>query len=148
VRSALVTVGLVLLLGAVAGAQEPPAAPTPSPTPPPPLLKLSREDLLGAQQETGHAEFNLGLRREMWRDPMVRLAYGMGREQASQMRGGPVPLTATDMLMPGPNFDFRLVLAGPFASDWNDLTTQERIGRVAESAVYWGLIVGLARAIR
>lgn len=147
-RTALLTVGVFLLVGAAAGAEEPQAVPTPSPTPPPRLLKLSLSDLIGSQEERGHAEFDLGLRREMWRDPMVRLAFAVSREQASQMRGGPVPLTATNLLVPAPNVDFRLVLAGPFASDWYDLTTQERIGRIAETAVYWGLIVGLARAVR
>ena len=74
---------------------------------------------------------------------MVRLAYWISREEASQMRGGPVPLTATNLLITMPGADPRLVLAGPFAPDWRDLTTQEKIGRISEGAVYWGLIVGI-----
>jgi hypothetical protein len=148
VRKVLITVGVLLLVGAAAGAQEPAATPTPAPTPPPRTLKLNLADLIGAGQERGHAEFDLGLRREMWRDPMVRLAFAVSREQASQMRGGPVPLMATNLFLPAPNVDFRLVLSGPFAPDWNDLTPQERVGRIAESAVYWGLLVALARAVR
>ena len=146
VRIALITVGALVLLGVAAAAEEPAATPTPTPAPQPFSLKLS--DLIEAGQERGHAEFDLGVRREMWHDPMVRLAYAVGREEASQVRWGSPPLTATRLLLPSPAMDFRLVLAGPFASDWHELTPQEKIGRVAESAVYWGLIVGLARALR
>ena len=41
----------------------------------------------------------------------------------------------------------RLVLSGPFASDWNDLTPQEKIGRINEGVVYWGLIIGILSSI-
>ena len=84
-----------------------------------------------------------GPRRAMWDDPMTRLAFGMVREQASQMRWGPLPLTATGRLVPMPGAYPRLVLSGPFASDWNDLTPQEKIGRISEGVVYWGLIIGI-----
>jgi hypothetical protein len=149
-RIGFVTVGVLLLAIAVLGADEPPpvAAPQLSPTPPPRTLKLNLRDLLEVQQEQGHAEFNLGLRREIWRDPMVRLAYWISREQASQMRGGPMPPNANGFLMAFPTADPRLVLAGPFAHDWHELTTQEKIGRVSESVVYWGLIVGILSSLR
>jgi hypothetical protein len=148
VRIALITVGVLLLVGAAAGAEEPLATPTPAPTAAPQRLKLNLNDWLEPKEERGHAEFDLGLRREIWRDPMVRLAFAVSREEASLMRGGPVPLTATSLLMPRPGADPRLVLSGPFASDWHELTNQEKIGRIAESAVCWGLILGLARALR
>jgi hypothetical protein len=40
------------------------------------------------------------------------------------------------------------VLAGPFASDWKDLSTQEKFGRIAETAVYYGIIVEILRGLR
>jgi hypothetical protein len=143
---------VVVLLAAAAGGQTLPAAPASSPTPPPRTLTLNLNDLIGFQQERGHAEFDLGMRRELWRDPMVRLAVGLAREQAAAMRGGlvgaPALWTSTGNLVPMPGANPRLVLAGPFASDWNDLTVQEKVGRVAEQAVYLGLIVGILSNLR
>ena len=79
---------------------------------------------------------------------MVRLAYWSNREQASQMRGGPFPLSANALLMPVPAADLRLAFVGPFAPDWRDLTTQEKIGRIGEGVVFWGLIVGFLSSQR
>ena len=148
-RTGLATLGLLLLAIAALGVDEPQAvpAPGPSPAPPPRTLKLNLRDLLEVQEGQGHAEFDLGLQREMWKDPMVRLAFFMSREEASQMRGGPVPLTTTNSLVTMPSADLRLVLAGPFAPDWRDLTTQEKIGRISEGVVYWGLIVGILSSL-
>ncbi len=149
-RTGFATLGLLLLAVAALGADKPQAAPAPdpSPAPPPRTLKLNLHDLLEVQQPQGHAEFNLGIRGEVWSDPMVRLTYWIGHEQASQMRGGPTSLAANGFLMAFPTADPRLVLAGPFARDWSDLTTQEKIGRVGESAVFWGLIVGILSSLR
>ncbi len=149
-RTGFAILGLLLVAIVALGADEPQAVPAPeaSPAPPPRTLKLNLRDLLEVQQEQGHAEFNLGLRREIWSDPMVRLTYWISREQASQMRGGPMPLTANGFLMAFPTADPRLVLAGPFAPDWRDLTTQEKIGRISEGVVFWGLIVGIFSSLR
>jgi len=149
VRAGFVTLGLLLLAAAVPAADEPAAVPAPEATPPTATrpLKLNLKELVELRGERGHAEFDLGLRRTMWDDPMIRLAFGMAREQGSQMRGGPLPLTATGRLIPMPGADLRLVLSGPFASDWHDLTPQEKIGRIGEGAVYWGLIIGILSTI-
>jgi hypothetical protein len=148
-RASLAILALLVLSTAALASDEPPAAPTPetSPPPPPQVLKLDLNEIVDLRQERGHAEFDLGLRREVWRDPMVRLAFFVTREEASQMRGGPVPLTATNSLINMPSADLRLVLAGPFAPDWRDLTTQEKIGRISEGVVYWGLVVGILSSL-
>ena len=78
---------------------------------------------------------------------MVRLSVGVAREEAAARRGGlvgyPAPYSATAMMSLPPGPDLRRVLAGPFASDWHDLSTQEKFGRIAEGAVYYGLIYGI-----
>jgi hypothetical protein len=149
VRAGFATLGLLLLAAAAPAADEAAAVRTPDATPPAVVLplKLNLKDLVELREERGHAEFDLGLRRTMWDDPMTRLAFGMAREQASQMRWGPLPLTATGRLVPMPGADPRLVLSGPFASDWRDLTPQEKIGRISEGVVYWGLIIGILSSI-
>ena len=148
-RAGFATLGLVLLAAAAPATDEPTAVRPPEATPPPVMLpfKLNLKDLVELREERGHAEFDLGFRRAMWDDPMTRLAFGMAREQASQMRWGPLPLTATGRLIPMPGSDLKLVLSGPFASDWNDLTPQEKIGRISEGVVYWGLIIGILSSI-
>ncbi len=153
-RSILAVLASLLLASATASGQEPPAAP-PSPTPaaaPARTLTLNLNDLVEFQQERGHAEFDLGMRRELWQDPMVRLAIGLAREQSAETRGGlvgaPGPWSATSLLVTVPGADPRLVLAGPFASDWHELTPQEKVGRVAEQAVYLGLIIGILSNLR
>lgn len=148
-RAALVVLGLLLAVVAV-GAE--PEQPAPAPTPPAQTLKLNLDGLLDFQQERGHAEFDLGLRREIWSDPMVRLAMGLAREEAAATRGGLVgadrgPWTATSLLMNMPGADPRLILSGPFARDWHELTTQEKIGRISEGVVYWGLIIGIVSSL-
>jgi hypothetical protein len=148
-RPSLVALSLLLAVGAAFAGDEPPAAPTPEPTAAAPRapLRLDLGDLTTLQEGQGHAEFDLGLRREMWNDRMTRLAYAISREQAAQMRGAPIPRSATDMLivMPGP--DLAQVLAGPFASDWRDLTPQERMGRMGESVVYWSLAIAILSSV-
>jgi hypothetical protein len=148
-RASLAALALLALATTALASDEPPAAPTPdtSPPPPPQALKLHLNEIVDLRQERGHAEFDLGLRQEFWKDPMVRLAYGISREQASQMRGGPVPLTATNLLITMPSADLRRVLAGPFARDWSDLTTEEKIGRITESAVYWSLAIAILSSL-
>ncbi len=140
----------LLLVAAVAYAQDapPPAASTPAPAQPAQPFKLHLRDLIETQGERGHAEFDMGVRREWVADPMVRLAYTVAREEASQFRGGPAPLTATSFLMSAPRPPMGLVLSGPFARDWAQLTTQEKIGRMTETAVTWSLVIALARSFR
>lgn len=149
VRAGFATVSLLLLAAAAPAADGPAAVRTPETSPPAATrpFKLNLKELVELREERGHAEFDLGLRRAMWDDPMIRLAFGMAREQASQMRWGPLPLTATSRLIPMPGADLRLVLSGPFASDWHELTPQEKIGRIGEGVVYWGLIFGILSAI-
>lgn len=60
----------------------------------------------------------------------------------------PDSLAGNGFLMAFPTADPRLVLAGPLAPDWHELTTQEKIGRVSEGVVYWGLIVGILASLR
>jgi hypothetical protein len=149
VRAGFATLGLLLLAAAAPAADEPASVSAPEATPSKATrpITLNLKELVELREERGHAEFDLGLRRTMWDDPMTRLAFGMAREQASQMRWGPLPLTATGRLIPMPGADPRLVFSGPFASDWSDLTTQEKIGRISEGVVYWGLIIGILSSI-
>jgi len=141
------------LLAAAAGAADPPALPTPAP---PGVvnrpLTLNLDHLLDGIPEQGHAEFDNAVRRDLWNDPMARLALAVGREEAAARSGRgiafPAPLAATSVLVTVPGADPRLVLSGPWAADWADLTTQEKIGRIAEGAVYAGLIVGILRGLR
>ena len=83
---------------------------------------------------------------------MVRLSFGLAREEAASRGSGIVstrpPMTAGGLLVVPPGADMRLVLAGPFASDWHTLSGQEKFGRIAEGAVYYGLIIGLVHALR
>jgi hypothetical protein len=153
VRLAVATLGLVLGCVAIVNAQEPQVQPTPGTADAPPerTLKLNLNDLLELQQERGHAEFDTALRRELWKDPMIRLAIGISREQAATARGGLVgyrgPWSAANLLVTMPGVEPRLVLAGPFASDWRDLTTGEKIGRATEGVVYLGLIAGILSSL-
>ncbi len=145
-----------LLIAAVVAPADPPV-PAPSPTPSPPErpatrpLSLDLDKLFDLQRERGHAEFDSSLRQVWWSDPMVRLSFGVAREEAAARRGGligyPAPFSATAMMALPPGPDLRLVLAGPFASDWHDLSTQEKFGRIAEGAAYYGLIYGILRAL-
>jgi hypothetical protein len=93
----------------------------------------------------------LSLRREAWSDPMVRLAFGIGREEAAAGRGGlvgyPVPFTAGGLQAPLPGADLRLVVSGPFAADWHDLSPQEKVARVAETVVSYGIIFEILRGL-
>jgi hypothetical protein len=151
VRTALVIVSSLLFAATAFG--QGPSSPTSTPGPETQRkLTLNLNDLIEFQQERGHAEFDIGARRELWQDPMVRLAVGLAREQAAGTRGGLVGAhgawNASSLLVTMPGADPRLVLAGPFASDWHELTPQEKVGRVAEQAVYLGLIVGILRNLR
>ncbi len=145
-----------LLLAGAAAAADPPApaaAPTPSPAERPATrpLSLDLDKFFDLQRERGHAEFNASLRQVWWSDPMVRLSVGVAREEAAARRGGlvgyPAPYSATAMMSLPPGPDLRRVLAGPFASDWHDLSTQEKFGRIAEGAAYYGLFYGILRAL-
>jgi hypothetical protein len=93
----------------------------------------------------------LSLRREAWSDPMVRLAFGIGREEAAAGRGGlvgyPVPFAAGGLQAPLPGADLRLVVSGPFAADWHDLSPQEKVARVAETVVSYGIIFEILRGL-
>jgi hypothetical protein len=151
VHGAFVIVSSLLFAATALGqnASSPSATPGPDPNR---KLTLNLNDLIEFQQERGHAEFDVGARRELWQDPMVRLAVGLAREQSAETRGGLVgshgPWNATSLLVTMPGADPRLVLAGPFATDWHELTPQEKVGRVAEQAVYLGLIIGILRNLR
>ncbi len=126
---------------------------TPAPTPvsqadaqPPQAFKLDLDKLDESLLDRGHAEFEIGMRRFIWQDPMVRLEMAVQREQWRQKYAGlvvglPTSISANFAFQRGVNP--RLILAGPFASDWQDLTPQEKIGRIAESATYAGLVIGL-----
>ncbi len=147
------TIFLASFLAAAIGAADPPPAPTPAPSgvvnrP----LTLNLNELIDLRPEQGHAEFNSGARRDLWNDPMARLAVAIGREEAAARTGRgiafPAPMSAANLLVTAPGADPRLVLSGPWASDWADLTPQEKIGRIAEGAVYAGLLVGILRGLR
>ena len=153
-RTTLVLLGSLLAAYAAAGTEQP--KPTPAPDGPPAAETQKRPFSLDLhrlldQQPPGHAEFNTTVRREIWSDPMTRLAYGVSREEAAARRGGlvgyPLPFSATGVLASYPGPDPRLVLSGPFASDWSDLSTQEKFGRAAETAVYYGIIFELLRGM-
>ena len=115
-------------------------------TVPPDATQPKAADLL----DHGHAEFAASMRRFMWQDPMIRLQYGLDQAAWDAQRGGikmamPYSIAARVALQPG--VDPRLVLSGPFAADWNDLTPQEKIGRIAEDVTYAGLVIGLLSAL-
>jgi len=148
----------VLILGAiviaqpVAGADQ---APTPVPAAPAdtPRRPLSlRLDHLLDQDATRHAEFNLSARRVIWEDKMVRLALALEREEAAARRGGqigvPVPMTASSSFLPVQGPDLRLVLGGPLAADWHDLSPREKVGRVTETVVTYGIIFEIVRGLQ
>ncbi len=144
-----------LLVTGVAAAEPPAPTPAPGQGVPPAAtrrLSLDLDTVLAPPQERGHAEFDSSLRRVWWSDPMVRLSFGLAREEAASHGSGIVstrpPMTAAGLLAVPPGADMRLVLAGPFASDWHTLSGQEKFGRIAESAVYYGLIIGLVHAMR
>ena len=150
----LLLLGLAPIAGRAAGADQ---VPTPLPEPtltaeaPERPLSLSLDRVVD-QHGRGHSEFDLSLRREIWSDPMVRLAFGIGREEAAARRGGlvgyPVPFTAGSLRVPLPGADLRLVLSGPFAADWHNLSTQEKVGRVAETVIYYGIIFEILRGLQ
>ena len=154
-RTAFALLASLTIAGAIAAADPPVPAPSPSPSPaerpaarP---LSLDLDKLFDLRRERGHAEFDSSLRQVWWNDPMVRLSVGVAREEAAARRGGlvgyPAPFSATAMMSRPPGPDLRLVLAGPFASDWHDLSAQEKFGRIAEGAAYYGLIYGILRAL-
>ncbi len=121
----------------------PAARPAPSP---PQTFRLNLDKGDQWLLDRGHAEFERGMRQFIWQDPMVRLEMAVQKEQWRQRYAGlgavlPASISANVAFQQG--VSPRLILAGPFASDWQDLTTQERIGRVAETATYAGLIIGL-----
>ncbi len=141
------------LLRPAARADELPGA---APEPAPPAVARERRLSLGLERALvepprGHAEFDLSLRRQAWDDPMARLAFALGREESAARRGGLagsyVPFSATTLVLTLPGADVRRVLAGPFADDWQDLSTQEKIGRAAETVVYYGVLYEILRGL-
>ena len=139
------------LLAAAVGA-DPPPTPTPAPDVARRPLTLDLDRVVGFGPDRGHAEFDSTLRREMWADPMVRLGVAVGREEAAARAGRgitfPPSYSAGYLLVTMPGPDPRLVLKGPWAADWHDLSTQEKIGRLAEGAAYAGLIIGILHGLR
>ncbi len=139
-----------LAAGAAAPQPEQPAAPVPEPTPAARAFSLKIGDVL-SRYERGNAEFDPAPRRVVWDDPMTRLAGFVAREQAAARRGGlvglPVPLDPGNVMMTVPGPSYRLVLAGPFAADWDTLTPQEKAGRLAETAVAYGIVFEIMRAL-
>jgi hypothetical protein len=148
----LMLLASILIAGGATGAGQadnPPPGPAPTVDTPERLLLL---DLNRALDERGRAEFDLSLRRDAWSDPMVRLGFGVAREEAAARWGGlvgyPVAFTAGSFQVPPPPVDLRLVLSGPFAADWQDLSPQERVVRVTETVVYYGLIFEILRELQ
>lgn len=145
---------MVFLAGvfvAAAAAADPPPTPAPQPEAAKRPFSLNLDQLVDLDHDRGHSEFNVTMRREMWNDPMVRLAFAVSREEAAARRGGMLgfdaPFTAGSLVMNMPAADFRLVLKGPWAEDWHDLSTGEKIGRVTETAVTYGILLEILRAL-
>ena len=146
----------VAALAAAQPAPAPPSAPAPAPTPAPEVAKrpltLDLDRAVNLEPDRGHAEFDMTSRREVWADPMVRLGMALGREEAAATSGRgisfPPALSPGYLLATTPGADPRLILKGPWAEDWHDLSTQEKIGRIAEDAVYAGLIIGILHSLR
>jgi len=143
---------LTCALVAAVAAADPPPTPTPAPDVAERPLTLDLDRVVGFGPERGHAEFDFTPRRDMWNDPMVRLGAAIGREEAAARSGRgisfPPSFSSAYLLATAPGADPRLVLKGPWAEDWRDLSTQERIGRIAEGAVYAGLIIGILHSLR
>ncbi len=143
-----------LAAGTAASQPEPPATPAPEPTPAPTAaprtLSLKIGDVL-SHYERGNAEFDPAVRRVVWDDPMARLAGFVAREQAAARRGGliglPDPIAPGNVMLTVPGPSSQLVLAGPFAADWRTLTAQEKAGRLAETAVAYGIMFEVMRAL-
>ncbi|MFI5143533.1 MAG: hypothetical protein ACHQQS_13570 [Thermoanaerobaculales bacterium] len=131
----------------------PPDTPGPAtPTAPQRTVTMNLDQLIDFNQERGHAEFDPAWRREAWKDPMVRLEWGIAREQWTMQRGfvggSGIPWGVSSYMRFQSGVDPRLVLRGPWAADWHELTPQEKIGRIVETGVYAGLIIGLLHALR
>ena len=154
--SGAVVVAFLILGAAVRAAAGGDEFPTPTPAPEPPpaaaprALSLKIGDVL-SHYERGNAEFDPAERRVLWDDPMARLAGFVAREQAAARRGGlvrlPVPASPGNVMVTVPGPSYRLVLAGPFAADWRILSAQEKAGRLAETAVSYGIMVEILRAL-
>ena len=143
---------LALSLVAALAAADPGPTPTPAPEVAKRPLTLDLDRAVSLEPDRGHAEFDMTSRREVWADPMVRLGMALGREEeaATSRRGISFPpsLSPGYLLATTPGADPRLILKGPWAEDWQDLSTQEKIGRIAEDAVYAGLIIGILHSLR
>jgi hypothetical protein len=116
-----------------------------------PRLTLGLDPALG-ETWAKHSEFNPSFRREIWSDPMVRLGFALSREEAAARQGGLVGypvlfVTAGGLQVPAAPGDLRLVLSGPLARDWHDLSPEEKFGRMTETVVYYGLLFELARSL-
>jgi len=158
VRVASLTPLLMVLGTTFASAQLPAPSPQPtsqttSPTAPHERsITLNLNQLIDLNEERGHAEFDPAWRREAWKDPMVRLEWGVAREQWAMRRGfiggSGIPWGVSSYMRFQPGVDPRLILKGPWAADWHELTPEEKIGRLVETGVYAGLIIGLLHALR
>ncbi len=156
-RAASRFLAAMLLAPAIALAQAPvpPAQATPQPSAPATQQRsvtMNLNQLIDFNEERGHAEFDPAWRREAWKDPMSHLEWAAAREQWAMQRGfiggSGVPWGVSSYLKLQPGVDPRLVLKGPWAADWHELTPEEKIGRLAETGVYAGLIIGLLHALR
>jgi len=139
---------VMLLAFAISGAAQ-------NSTPPPSQprqLSLDLDRIFELREEPGHAEFDSRERRLAWRDPMIRLSLAVDRELWVARRGGltgsGVPWSLGINLGYTPGADLRLVLAGPWAEDWHELSTPEKIGRAAEGAAVAGLFIGMLNWLR
>jgi len=145
------------IVAAAAAAENPvpAAAPTPEATPAPEAanhpFSLNLHRIAAGDDRTGHAEFNLDIRREFWIDPMIRLSFALDREQVAARSSGtfgfPTQAVAGPAPLIIPSADPRMVLQGPWAADWHDLTTGEKIGRATETAVTYGIIFEILRSL-
>ena len=66
---------------------------------------------------------------------------------AQSLVGLPVSASPGNVMVTVPGPSYRLVLAGPFAADWRILSAQEKAGRLAETAVSYGIMVEILRAL-
>jgi hypothetical protein len=114
-------------------------------------LTLNLDQLLDLNIERGHAEFDSAMRREAWKNPMVRLEWGLQREQWAMRRGfiggSGIPWGVSTSIAFQPGVNPKLVMKGPWAEDWHELTPEEKIGRLLETGAYAGLIIGLLHAL-
>jgi len=142
---------LVLISIAAAVRADPPPTATPAPDAAARPFTLNLARIAAGDDRTGHAEFNVDLLSEFWKDPMIRLSFAQNRELTAARNSGslgfPTQFMAGPMPLIIPSPDPRMVLQGPWAADWHDLTTGEKIGRATETAVTYGIIFEILRSL-